>query len=918
MSLAGGQGVAAATPSDSSGSSQSAQTSESSETSRGPTAAPPSDAPDAGPAEGADVGVAGASADDSEIGIDDTGQTGEADRDEAVGLEDSTPPAVTAETDADGVTDVDTDIASSGVGGETPRQSRQSEQSLTLDDVPAADGPTGAAGESRADAAGNVAAEAVARAGIDMPAAEPDEVESVVAVPAPARMQLAAPPVAPSSATLRDLVSARPVTVDTIVTDLLTWVGLRPLANGLPTPAAPVSALVQALWLAVRETQYTLNNQRPTAAATLSGPGPDGMVSGSLNAVDFDDTTLTYRVTGAPTSGSVVVDALGNFTYTPTAVTSVRGDSFTVTIDDTIGNPFHVHGLLGALGITGPTEVTIVIAPSAAGSDGPVSVELSDLLARDGVEVTVNPSGAVRVIDGRFTDHVVGTAADAAAVLNELAPVLGAAAGFADPAAVTTAHAGLGNSVENFYRLNETVGGIKVLGSDIVLVTDADGAVTGLFNNYRGLAQGFDVTPAAAVDEDVEVYTIAGTAYLGSGADGDAVEAFLSENTFTNQLIVYALDDEAPASLAWRVVVRLPDAGDMSRPGRTYLIDADGADAGTIIASISNVADASSMIEASDRLGEQRTITIDSSRFLFWTTETMIDATRKIETYNTSYPLFGLIGARLPGSVVKRGWFGWDRGAVSAHANTAVVYDYYEDVLGRTSFDGAGAPITVSLRYNPGLPIFGGYANAFWDPGLQQFGYGDSGYLQSALDIVGHEFTHAVVDYVVGEGGAVLDYGEPGALNEAYADILGALIEGKSGQDRWLIGEDAGQRYLRNLANPASRSTPQGVYRAHYANRYTGSGDEGGEHVNSTIFSHAAYKMMTAVATGGISDETWATVFYQSLYRLSPGAVFVDGRAAVLSAATAQGFTNVQLDAISAAFDSVGIIGAAASSAIAA
>ena len=100
--------------------------------------------------------------------------------------------------------------------------------------------------------------------------------------------------------------------------------------------------------------------------------------------------------------------------------------------------------------------------------------------------------------------------------------------------------------------------------------------------------------------------------------------------------------------------------------------------------------------------------------------------------------------------------------------------------------------------------------------------------------------------------------------------------------------------------------------------RYTGTGDDGGEHVNSTIFSHAAYRMMTAVATSGVSDETWARVFYHSLYRLSPGAVFADGRAAVLSAATALGFTGAQLGAIADAFDSVGILGAAASSSIAA
>jgi Thermolysin metallopeptidase, alpha-helical domain len=70
--------------------------------------------------------------------------------------------------------------------------------------------------------------------------------------------------------------------------------------------------------------------------------------------------------------------------------------------------------------------------------------------------------------------------------------------------------------------------------------------------------------------------------------------------------------------------------------------------------------------------------------------------------------------------------------------------------------------------------------------------FGNSSDLESALDVVGHEYTHAVIAYALGDGnGTPLDYGESGALNEAYADIMGSLIEGKTGEDRWLIGEDS-------------------------------------------------------------------------------------------------------------------------------
>ena len=720
------------------------------------------------------------------------------------------------------------------------------------------------------------------------------------------------PAVAPESTTVaasrsvRSIVAARPVTVDSIVTDLLTWVGLRPAVHGLPLPATPVSALVESLWLAVRQAQYVLNNQRPTADVTVSGPGPDGVVTGVLNAVDYDDLALTYTVTAAPTNGRVVLDASGGFTYTPEV--PGRADQFTVTVDDTVGNPTHIHGLLGLLGITGPTEVVVRIGGAAAANP----VQLAELRTRDGVTVGVTDSGAVRVIEGRFTDQVVTGAADAAAVLNALAPLLGAAPGFADPAGIEADRAGIGPGVEHFYRYTETLGDVTVLGSDIILVTDADGLATSLFNNYVGLGTAFDVTPDEGVDEHDEVSLLAGAAYLGADADGDTLQTFLTQNDVTTALVVYALDQHVDPELAWQVIVRFPDTGDLSPSAVTYVVDADGGDAGSIIVTVTSAQGASVDSVATDWLGESRNITVDRGGWLF-PSYTMVDDTRNITTYTTSY-LFFVGGPVLPGRVVKRGWLGWNRGAVSAHANTAVVYDYYEDVLGRTSFDGAGALVEVSIRYNPiNTYRASGYANAFWDPTRQQFAFGDAGYLQASLDVVAHEFTHAVVSHIVGDGGSVLDYGESGALNEAYADILGLLVEGKSGADRWLIAEDSDYGIIRNLADPTSVRSGLGPYRDHYDTRYTGTGDDGGEHVNSTIFGHAAYLMMTDAATAGVSDEAWARVFYHSLFRLGRSAVFADGRAAVLSAAAAQGFSADQLDAIRSAFDDVGIASPVAS-----
>ncbi len=599
---------------------------------------------------------------------------------------------------------------------------------------------------------------------------------------------------------------------------------------------------------AAQQRRHALLNRRPTANPDIIEPTADGTVRGTLNAKDRDDTELTYSVSSGAAWGLVTIDADGGFVYTPSAGKAGRADSFTVAVDD--------------MPRWRPTEVTIAVpAGDTEGSD------------------------PVRGIDGRFDDRRVTGAADAAAVMNGVAHTLGIDEGFADARGITVSTAGSGDDAETYYRFAETIAGVPVLGSDVILVTDATGAVTGLVNHYRGLSESFDVTPAT-------------TPRMRRMAE--------------QQLVVYAPDNGTVPILAWQVVGAVPGIR-LSRPGSTVLIGADGAAVGDIVVARDTAQPVSVTTTARDWLGQRRKIVIDVRTTLGSTVSRLIDDGRDITTYKTSFPYLGLLGGFLPGTVVTRGLLGWNTGAISAHANTAEVYDYYLDVLGRTSFDGSGAPVIVSILYNPGRPN-GGYQNAFWDPSINQFAFGDGGHLEASVDVIGHEYTHAVITYVVGGptgGVSVMDHGESGALNEALADIMGTLIENDSGADRWLVGEDSELGAIRNLADPTSISTSLGPHRATYATRYQGTLDDGGEHVNSTIFSHAAYLMMTDPATAGISNDTWAEVFYRALFRLSAGSVFSDGRAAVQSAAQSVGLTAAQQAAIGKAFDAVGIVEAA-------
>ncbi|BBY83152.1 M4 family metallopeptidase [Mycolicibacterium pulveris] len=278
----------------------------------------------------------------------------------------------------------------------------------------------------------------------------------------------------------------------------------------------------------------------------------------------------------------------------------------------------------------------------------------------------------------------------------------------------------------------------------------------------------------------------------------------------------------------------------------------------------------------------------------------LIDVQRGIRTYTAAtypsgslhYPIDPpgqLITATQPTS--------WDPSGVSGHANMTVVYDYYVATLSRESYDGAGAPVAV-------IVVSDILNNAYWYRSQQVFVFGHD--FEAALDIVGHEYTHAVIDEVVrGQHGEILGQdAQSRALEEAYSDILGGLIEGKSGPGRWLFGEDrgcgqgAGQCALRNMAVPSQ----YGGYSSY--DQFDASAKE---HRNSTIFSHAAYKMMTASATAEITDDEWAQVFYGSLYRLTPGATFAEAAAAVIAEAEAFGFEDDEVATIRQAFTDVDI-----------
>ena len=133
----------------------------------------------------------------------------------------------------------------------------------------------------------------------------------------------------------------------------------------------------------------------------------------------------------------------------------------------------------------------------------------------------------------------------------------------------------------------------------------------------------------------------------------------------------------------------------------------------------------------------------------------------------------------------------------------------------------------------------------------------------TALDIVAHEIAHGVTHFTAGLANTPPP-NEPGAINEAFSDIIGTATEfyieepgeGPLRAD-YLMGEDAGL-YVRSLRDPQELSDPitDGPYPDHYDMLYRGEWDAGGVHINATILAHAYF----LAVEGGTNRTSGMTV----------------------------------------------------------
>lgn len=227
---------------------------------------------------------------------------------------------------------------------------------------------------------------------------------------------------------------------------------------------------------------------------------------------------------------------------------------------------------------------------------------------------------------------------------------------------------------------------------------------------------------------------------------------------------------------------------------------------------------------------------------------------------------------------------------LDAHWGAETVYDYFKTKHNRNSFDNSGGTILSVVHKNLINTKNFSNANASWNGINMNYGDGDSEEgPQSALDVCGHELTHAVIQYSSG----LIYQAESGALNESFADIFGTAIEFyDSPLANYTFSEKTffqSGGFTRSLKQPKLKGQPN-TYESPLSNGYWKNPkeinyDSGGVHINSGVQNYWFYLLCeggtntndlgNTYSVSAIGIEKSAKIAYRNLvYYLTPNSTY--------------------------------------------
>lgn len=417
-----------------------------------------------------------------------------------------------------------------------------------------------------------------------------------------------------------------------------------------------------------------------------------------------------------------------------------------------------------------------------------------------------------------------------------------------------------------YYRFKQQYKGIPVYGRNLVVCADQNFNGILLTGNYQNI-DGIQTTPAISEKE----------------AERAINERGKSKVIESKGLTIYSLFNIEPV-LTWEFVVNTNENIEI------FLVSAmDG-----VIIDILPVMDSVYEEYQTDGNGYMSQITLNGQMGIkelevyeengYYN---LFDIKRKIEIYRMKRKnLIGFIPTNMNSgdTEIIRWKIGSDlqesKTEVDSLGNIQTVYDLYERRLDHRSTDGRGkATIFLFTRFGDfkngkgekdslidNASSISGINEGKPYTAIQIGMIGNNNRSMAAyLDVVAHEYTHAVINYTCG----LVNIGESGCINEGICDIFGEIIEyWDQGSCDWIMcpKEDGS----RNIANPYQTGNPLERDRDYWEDPEDMEKDNGNVHNNSTVVSHSAYLMWKGINGGDefepLNIDELAQLYYMTLY----------------------------------------------------
>jgi Zn-dependent metalloprotease len=255
-----------------------------------------------------------------------------------------------------------------------------------------------------------------------------------------------------------------------------------------------------------------------------------------------------------------------------------------------------------------------------------------------------------------------------------------------------------------------------------------------------------------------------------------------------------------------------------------------------------------------------------------------------------------------------------DNAALDVHWGAMMTYDYFKNKFDRNSYDNQNSPIIAYVN----IPDTNITAN--WNTSLKYIQYGiyEEENPYPSLDVVAHEITHGVTQFMAG----LVYEGESGALNESISDIFATCVEQYYKLDainNWIMCEQIMTGGRRHLNNPNAKGHPDTYMGTYWANTANIGNDHGGVHTNSGVMNHWFYVLVngksgtndngTVYSVQGIGIDKAAKIVYETLDNLSPSSNYFDAcRQSVIAAQAVYGNNSNEAKQVLNAWHAVGVL----------